>query len=153
MSTDITTSERTPLTAALLLELHRMARSGLVWALFYGVFSRAVRSACPGPPSDAAADSLGEGACVTATLGPSPLVWLATAAVFVWALGRLRRTEDVLATRRIVLWTSWAMPLIPLVAGALTFWWFTAMPLDAVALAEDSPWVNVLVERYDPDAP
>ena len=114
---------RTPaLIGAYVPEIISLAKRGLFWAVLYGIFARGMRGGCVTSTESPAT-------CYTATLDPSPLVWLAMAVVFVVALGRASRATDTAVVTRVLRRAATAMWLLPLVAAALglaTF--FTADP-------------------------
>ncbi|MDQ7879490.1 hypothetical protein Q9R08_15970 [Microbacterium sp. QXD-8] len=118
-------------------EIISLAKRGLFWAVLYGLFARGSRGGCISV-ADAATS------CYTATLDPSPVVWLAMAVVFVVSLGRASRATDTTVVTRVLRRAAtalWALPLLAAVIGLLTF--FTADPAFWV---HTTPPPNVSVE-------
>lgn len=150
-STDVGAATRPPVAAWFLPEVHAIAKRGLLWAVLYGLFARGSRGGCTiltdGVWDDAAAAPT-ETVCYTATLGPSPLVWLAMAVVFVVALGRVQRTADAPSVSRTLLRTSRALPLIALGSAVIGFWWFFTLPESAFVSGAFAPWVDVTVDVH-----
>ncbi|MFB7892652.1 hypothetical protein ACFC1I_10685 [Microbacterium sp. NPDC056044] len=135
--TTTATPTPTPLAGAYMPEILSLAKRGLFWAILYGLFARGVRGGCLTPADGATT-------CYTATLDPSPLVWLAMAVIFVISLGRASRATETTVVSRVLRRAATAMWLLPLVAAAIglvTF--FTA---DPAAWADTPPPPNV---RYE----
>jgi hypothetical protein len=118
-------------------EIISLAKRGLFWAVLYGLFVRGSQGGCV-TGGDAAVT------CYTATLEPSPVVWLAMAVVFVISLSRASRaTETSIVTRvlRRAATAMWALPLLAAVIGLVAF--FAA---DPAAWVHTTPPPNVSVE-------
>lgn len=116
------------------------------------MFARASRGGCAplvedqwGDPATAPTDEM---VCYTASLGPSPLAWLVMAAVFVIALGRVRRATEVSEVSRTLLWTSRAMPLIALGGAVLGFWWFFSLSESMFVSGTFAPFVEVTIDVH-----
>lgn len=118
-----TTAAPAPLIGHYVPEIHSLAKRGLLWAVLYGLFARGSAGGCLAP--DAAADSV----CYVAVLNPSPLVWLAMAAVFIVSVGRTSKATDTVAVTKILSRAATAMWAIPLAVAVLSFWaFFTSSP-------------------------
>lgn len=118
-------------------EIISLAKRGVFWAVVYGVFARGSQGGCV-TGSDAAVT------CYTATLDPSPAVWLAMAVVFVIALGRASRATDIAVVTRVLRRAAtamWALPLLAAVIGLVAF--FAA---DPAAWFHGTPPPNVTVQ-------
>jgi len=124
------------LIGAYMPEIISLAKRGLFWAVLYGLFARGSRGGCL-TAADAATT------CYTAALDPSPLVWLAMAAVFVSSLGRASRATETAVVTRVLLRAGTALWLVPLIAAVLGFaMFFTA---DPAAWLHTTPPPNVTV--------
>ena len=131
------TSTSTNLIGAYLPEIISLAKRGLFWAVLYGLFVRGSQGGCV-TATDAAVT------CYTATLEPSPVVWLAMAVVFVISLSRTSRaTETSVVTRvlRRAATAMWALPLLAAVIGLVAFF-----ATDPAAWVHTTPPPNVSVE-------
>lgn len=142
----LTTPERitnAPLAGEYLPEIHALARRALLWAVLYGLFARGSRGGCVALPDDVgSAVATGE-TCFTAALGPSPLVWLVMAAVFVFGIGRVLKLDDPTRIAQVLSRVAWAMPLIAMAAFAAgCVWFFTASHADLIG-GVVVPWVTV----------
>ncbi|MEV5069326.1 hypothetical protein MRBLMI12_000898 [Microbacterium sp. LMI12-1-1.1] len=135
--TSIPTPTSTNPVGAYVPEIISLAKRGLFWAVLYGLFARGSQGGCV-TATDAAAT------CYTATLEPSPVVWLAMAIVFIISLSRaFRATETAVVTRvlRRAATAMWALPLLAAVIGLVAF--FAA---DPAAWVHTTPPPNVSVE-------
>ena len=136
-STPTPTQTPTPLIGAYVPEIISLAKRGMFWAVLYGLFARGSQGGCV-TGSDAAAT------CYTATLEPSPVVWLAMAVVFVLSLGRASRAADTTVVTRVLRRAATAMWVLPLLAAVIGFVvFFTA---DPAAWVHTTPPPNVGVE-------
>ncbi|HEY9306643.1 MAG TPA: hypothetical protein VIP82_02455 [Microbacterium sp.] len=121
-STPTPTPTPTPLIGAYVPEIISLAKRGLFWAVLYGLFARGSQGGCV-TATDAAAT------CYTATLDPSPVVWLTMAVVFVISLGRASRATDTTIVTRVLRRAAtamWVLPVLAAVIGLVAF--FTADP-------------------------
>ena len=91
-------------------EIISLAKRGLFWAVLYGLFTRGSQGGCV-TGTDAAAT------CYTATLDPSPVVWLAMAVVFVISLSRASRATETTVVTRVLRRAATAMWVLPLLAA------------------------------------
>ena len=126
-STPTPTQTPTPLIGAYVPEIISLAKRGLFWAVLYGLFARGSQGGCV-TATDAAAT------CYTATLEPSPVVWLAMAVVFVLSLGRASRAADTTVVTRVPRRAATAMWVLPLLAAVIGFVVFFA--------ADPAAWVH-----------
>ncbi|MDF2555388.1 MAG: hypothetical protein K0R60_1283 [Microbacterium sp.] len=126
-STPTPTQSPTPLIGAYVPEIISLAKRGLFWAVLYGLFARGSQGGCV-TATDAAAT------CYTATLEPSPVVWLAMAVVFVLSLGRVSRAADTTVVTRVLRRAATAMWVLPLLAAVIGFVVFFA--------ADPAAWVH-----------
>ena len=136
-STPTPTQTPTPLIGAYVPEIISLAKRGLFWAVLYGLFARGSQGGCV-TATDAAAT------CYTATLEPSPVVWLAMAVVFVLSLGRASRAADTTVVTRVLRRAATAMWVLPLLAAVIGFVVFFAA--DPTAWVHTTPPPNVGVE-------
>lgn len=137
MTASIASPASANLAGAYLPEITSVAKRGLFWAVLYGIFARGTRSGCV-----TAVDA--PGMCFTATLDPSPLVWLAMAVVFVVALSRASRATETAVIARVLRRAAaamWILPLVATVIGFVTF--FTA---DPVAWVHTTPPPSITVQ-------
>ena len=136
-STPTPTQTPPPLIGAYVPEIISLAKRGLFWAVLYGLFARGSQGGCV-TGSDAAAT------CYTATLEPSPVVWLAMAVVFVLSLVRASRAADTTVVTRVLRRAATAMWVLPLLAAVIGFVVFFAA--DPAAWVHTTPPPNVGVE-------
>lgn len=136
-STPTPTQTPTPLIGAYVPEIISLAKRGMFWAVLYGLFARGSQGGCV-TATDAAAT------CYTATLEPSPVVWLAMAVVFVVSLGRASRAADTTVVTRVLRRAATAMRVLPLLAAVIGFVVFFAA--DPAAWVHTTPPPNVGVE-------
>ncbi|WP_368499206.1 hypothetical protein [Herbiconiux sp. A18JL235] len=95
-------------------------------AAAYAVFSQASMGRCPGGGSDAT--GLGEG-CISVTLSPSPLVFLAMASILLVALARIaRRASDASVAERLGDRAAAAIGLLAVVSLAVCYLWWATDP-------------------------
>ena len=122
-----TVSAPTPLIGHYVPEVQSLAKRGLLWAVLYGLFAR------------------GSSVCYTAVLGPSPIVWLAMAVVFIASLGRAAKATDTAVITRILSRAATAMWVLPLVVALLNVWAFFASSPDAWVHGTPPPNVTVQI--------
>ena len=131
-----------PLIGHYVPEIQSLAKRGLLWAVVYGVFARAGGGGCLG---DGPTETAGDAVCYSVTLHPSPLVWLAMAAVFVLALGRAAKAAEPAAIRRILSRAATALWLIPVVSAVISVWTFMATTPEAWVHGTPPPNVTVQI--------
>ena len=134
-----TVSAPTPLIGHYVPEVQSLAKRGLLWAVLYGLFARGSAGGCLAP------DAGGDSVCYTAVLGPSPIVWLAMAVVFIASLGRAAKATDTAVITRILSRAATAMWVLPLVVALLNVWAFFASSPDAWVHGTPPPNVTVQI--------
>ncbi|MDQ0727233.1 hypothetical protein [Microbacterium sp. W4I20] len=76
------------------------------------------------------ADTGGDSYCVTLTLGPSPLVYVAIALIVLLALGRVMKATDERAALRTLDRAALIVIVLVVAASVISWVWFGMIPID-----------------------
>ena len=111
--------------------IRRLIIVALVAGVAYSVLTAAGKGYCAGGFTDAAGNPVDTvPSCVTLTLRPSPLVYFAIAAIILWALTRvLRKANGVASALRVLDRAAVAVGVLVTVSIVVSQVWFALIPI------------------------